>query len=85
MNQFVLGGNWKMQIIKVEEAVLIAKEIAQALDDITLKTLMFLSHLHTMRFIQLDKQLKEVNLNWQGRICIFAIKAHLQGKFPQIH
>lgn len=37
MNQFVLGGNWKMQIIKVEEAVLIAKEIAQALDDITLK------------------------------------------------
>ncbi|WP_371803784.1 triose-phosphate isomerase [Candidatus Lokiarchaeum ossiferum] len=34
MRKFVIGGNWKMQIVKVDEAVSVAKEIATALEEI---------------------------------------------------
>jgi triosephosphate isomerase (TIM) len=34
MTNYVIGGNWKMQILKVEEAVSIAKDIANAIQDI---------------------------------------------------
>ena len=34
MQKYVIGGNWKMQILKVEEAVSVAKEIAEAMEDV---------------------------------------------------
>ncbi|MHA1611064.1 MAG: triose-phosphate isomerase [Promethearchaeota archaeon] len=38
MTRYVIGGNWKLQILKVEEAVSIAKNIAEALDKLDLGT-----------------------------------------------
>ena len=35
MRKFVIGGNWKMQILKVDEAVSVAKAIAAAIDTIS--------------------------------------------------
>lgn len=37
MDRYVLGGNWKMQILRTEEAVNIAKDIAAGLEDLDLK------------------------------------------------
>ncbi|MHA1584109.1 MAG: triose-phosphate isomerase [Promethearchaeota archaeon] len=37
MPSFVIGGNWKMQILSVEKAVSIAKEIAEFLKDLPLE------------------------------------------------
>jgi triosephosphate isomerase (TIM) len=34
MRKFVLGGNWKMQILKIEDAVKIAKDIAEMMNDV---------------------------------------------------
>jgi triosephosphate isomerase len=36
MRKFVIGGNWKMQILKVSEAVTVAKAIAASLADLNL-------------------------------------------------
>ncbi len=34
MRKFIIGGNWKMQILNVEEAVSIATEISTAISEI---------------------------------------------------
>jgi triosephosphate isomerase (TIM) len=34
MRKFVIGGNWKMQVLGVDEAISIAKDIAEAIKDI---------------------------------------------------
>ncbi|MHA1776334.1 MAG: triose-phosphate isomerase [Promethearchaeia archaeon] len=80
MNRFVLGGNWKMQIVEVESAVKIAKELSFALDDLNLKNVeVFIAPSYTALYA-VGQAIKGTKLKLAGQNMYFRDKGAFTGE-----
>ncbi len=80
MRKFVIGGNWKMQILKVEEAVSVAKEIATSLEDLDLKGVdVFIAPSHNALY-SVGQGIKGTKLKLAGQNMYFRDKGAFTGE-----
>lgn len=75
MRRFIIGGNWKMQILKVGEAVKVAEGIANAIQDITMTEVFIAPSFNALYSV--GKAISQTNLKLASQ----NIHYHEQGAF----
>ena len=82
MRKFVVGGNWKMQIAKVEEAVAVAKEIAAAIDSLDLTNVdVFVAPGYNALY-SVGQAIRGTKLKLAGQNMYFRDKGAFTGEIP---
>ena len=80
MRKFVIGGNWKMQILKVEEAVSIATEIAKEINDILTENVEVFIAPSFNALYSVGKAIKGTKLKLAGQNMYFRDKGAFTGE-----
>jgi triosephosphate isomerase (TIM) len=82
MRKFVVGGNWKMQIAKVEEAVAVAKEIAEAIETLDLGNVdVFIAPSYNALY-SVGQAIKGTKLKLAGQNMYFRDQGAFTGEIP---
>ncbi len=80
MRKFVIGGNWKLKIPKVEDSVRIAKEIAEGLDEIDVSGVdIFIAPSYNALY-PVGKAIEGTNLKLAGQNMYFRDKGAFTGE-----